>query len=101
MYCIINTVLYILYIHTLLYIAYYILSALYYSNCPISTQEMNLVASTWLRLKERVVNILARLEEAASLSYQIKLEVGPRVLGNLFDKVAGLVNTAAADGAEA
>ena len=52
---------------------------------------MRLVEKTWQRLRERVVSILSRLEEAASLSYQIKLDVGPRVLGGLFDKVAGLV----------
>ena len=46
----------------------------------------------WQQLKDRVVNILSRLEEAASLSYQIKLEVGPQILGNIFDKVAGLID---------
>lgn len=51
-------------------------------------QEMRLVERTWQQLRERIVGILARLEEAASLSYQIKLEVGPQVLGGLFDKVA-------------
>lgn len=55
-------------------------------------QEMRLVERTWQQLKDRVVNILGRLEEAASLSYQIKLEVGPQVLGGIFDKVAGLID---------
>jgi hypothetical protein len=50
------------------------------------------VERTWQQLRERVVGILERLEEAASLSYQIKLEVGPKVLGGLFDKVAGVVD---------
>lgn len=54
---------------------------------------MRLVEKTWQRLRERVVSILSRLEEAASLSYQIKLEVGPQVLGGLFDKVGGLSPT--------
>ena len=53
-------------------------------------QEMRLVEKTWQQLKDRVVTILGRLEEAASLSYQIKLEVGPVVLNNIFDRVAGL-----------
>lgn len=56
---------------------------------------MRLVDRTWQQLKDRVVSILGRLEEAASLSYQIKLEVGPQVLGGIFDKVAGLVNNSA------
>jgi flavin-binding protein dodecin len=56
-------------------------------------QELKLVSKTWQQLKERVVGILGRLEEAASLSYQIKLEVGPQVLGSLFDKVATAVNS--------
>lgn len=47
---------------------------------------------TWQQLKDRVVSILGRLEEAASLSYQIKLEVGPQVLGGIFDKVAGVTD---------
>ena len=50
---------------------------------------MRLVDKTWQQLKDRVVTILGRLEEAASLSYQIKLEVGPDVLSNFFDRVAG------------
>lgn len=53
---------------------------------------MRLVDRTWQQLKDRVVSILGRLEEAASLSYQIKLEVGPQVLSGIFDKVAGVTD---------
>jgi hypothetical protein len=61
-------------------------------------QEMRLVETSWAQLRERAVNILGRLEEAASLSYQIKLEVGPKILGNMFDRVAGLVDKTSSSG---
>ena len=41
---------------------------------------------TWLTIKKRVSSILRRLEEAAAQSYQIKLEVGPKVVGEMFDR---------------
>jgi hypothetical protein len=40
----------------------------------------------WEELKERMVNILTKLETAASVSYQIKLDIGPTDLLELFEK---------------
>eukprot|EP01038_Epipyxis_sp_PR26KG_P007336 gene7336-10000_t len=48
--------------------------------------ELHLVSDTWIRIKERVVGILTRLEEAALVSYQIKLEIGPSIVQQLFQK---------------
>jgi hypothetical protein len=45
-----------------------------------------MVSSTWTQIKQRVVRILTRLEEAASASYQIQLDVGPKTVRDLFDK---------------
>jgi hypothetical protein len=59
---------------------------------------MRLVETSWAQLRERAVSILGRLEEAASLSYQIKLEVGPKILGGMFDRVAGQVEKSTSSG---
>jgi hypothetical protein len=40
----------------------------------------------WAKLKERMVNILNKLDTAASLSYQIQLEVNPRKVAEMFDQ---------------
>ncbi len=53
-----------------------------------SLQELNLVAHSWQQIKSRVVRILTRLEEAASASYQITLDVGPKTVRDIFDKYA-------------
>jgi hypothetical protein len=45
-----------------------------------------MVSSSWTHIKQRVVRILTRLEEAASASYQIQLDVGPKAVIDLFDK---------------
>eukprot|EP01034_Spumella_vulgaris_P021879 gene21879-27954_t len=50
--------------------------------------ELNLVSNSWTQIKQRVVRILTRLEEAASASYQIQLDVGPKTVRDLFDKYA-------------
>ena len=47
---------------------------------------MNLTVKMWEELKERMVNIFTKLEAAASVSYQIKLDIGPRDLMELFEK---------------
>merc|ERR1719231_1829691 len=39
--------------------------------------SLKLISSTWTLIKNRLTNILARLETAASVSYQISLEVDP------------------------
>lgn len=51
-------------------------------------QELRLVDALWLQLKERVVSILTKLEIAATVSYQINLEVGPTQVAQSFDKQA-------------
>ncbi len=51
------------------------------------------MAESWQLITQRVVRILARLEEAASASYQIRLEVGPRTVKDLFDRVGHSVST--------
>jgi hypothetical protein len=48
-----------------------------------------LVPKLWLKLRDRVVTILERLEEAATMSYQISLEVGPQTVAMMFDRFAG------------
>ncbi len=40
----------------------------------------------WEDLRERIVNILTKLETAASVSYQIKLDISPQELVQLFEK---------------
>lgn len=49
-------------------------------------QELNLVAKGWQQIKNRVISILSRLEDAATASYQINLDVGPKTVQDLFDK---------------
>lgn len=48
--------------------------------------ELRLVQSMWTRLKDRMVSILTKLETAATVSYQIQLEINPRKVVELFDK---------------
>lgn len=45
-----------------------------------------MVPKGWQQIKNRVVSILSRLEDAASASYQLSLDVGPKVVQDLFDK---------------
>ena len=40
----------------------------------------------WKQIRDRINGILVRLEEAASASYQIKLDNGPTAVCALFDK---------------
>jgi hypothetical protein len=40
----------------------------------------------WNRIRDRVVGILTRLEEAALVSYQIKLDVGPKIVRDIFER---------------
>lgn len=54
-------------------------------KCDVDA-ELHLVDSLWLQLRERVVTILHKLETAATVSYQIVLEVGPRQVAQAFDK---------------
>lgn len=49
-------------------------------------QELHLVHQLWSIMRDRIVGILARLEKAAALSYQITFDVGPSSLKALFDK---------------
>lgn len=49
---------------------------------------MSLLSTSWQQIQQRVVRILTRLEEAASASYQIQLDVGPRAVRDIFDKFA-------------
>jgi hypothetical protein len=42
----------------------------------------------WTHLKERIVGIVKKLEAAASTSYQIKLDITPSQLSDIFDKYA-------------
>ena len=49
-------------------------------------QELHLVHRLWSIMRDRIVGILARLEKAAALSYQITFDVGPSSLKALFDK---------------
>lgn len=46
------------------------------------------MSKMWNHIKERMVNILRKLEAAASISYQIQLDVAPKDLIDLFDKYA-------------
>ena len=46
------------------------------------------MSKMWNQIKERMVNILKKLETAASISYQIQLDVSPKDLIDLFDKYA-------------
>lgn len=55
----------------------------------VYSQELELIAGSWQLIKQRVVRILSRMEEAASASYQIQLEVGPRAARDIFDRVSG------------
>lgn len=53
----------------------------------------------WSIMGNRIVSILARLEKAAALSYQITFDVGPSSLKALFDKhssSAGIADTSTA-----
>ncbi len=42
--------------------------------------------SIWSQLKERVVNVLTKLEAAANISYQISLDVGSKQAMQVFKK---------------
>lgn len=53
-----------------------------------TVQELNLMAKMWTQLKERIVSIVKKLEAAASTSYQIKLDITPSQLSDIFDKYA-------------
>lgn len=45
-----------------------------------------LVSKLWLKLRERMVNTINKLETAASLHYQIKLEISSRDCHECFEK---------------
>ncbi len=51
-------------------------------------KELNLMAKMWTQLKERILGIVKKLEAAASSSYQIKLDITPSQLSDIFDKYA-------------
>lgn len=62
-------------------------------------QELHLVHQLWSIMGDRILSILARLEKAAALSYQITFDVGPSSLKTLFDKhssSAGVADTSTA-----
>ena len=40
----------------------------------------------WQKIRDKTVDIVKKLEVAASASYQITLEIGPDVVGANFDK---------------
>lgn len=48
--------------------------------------ELQLIVHLWAKLKDRMVGILSKLDAAASVSYQIQLEINPRKVAELFDK---------------
>lgn len=43
---------------------------------------------TWQQIKDRVSGILIRLEDAAIASYQIKMDIGAKIVQEIFDKLA-------------
>jgi hypothetical protein len=49
--------------------------------------ECRLVATLWTKLRDRMVGILTKLDTAASVSYQIQLEISPGKVAELFDRM--------------
>lgn len=45
------------------------------------------MATLWSKLKDRMIGILTKLDTAASVSYQIQLEISPAKVADLFDKL--------------
>ena len=48
--------------------------------------DLDLVAALWKKIRDRVISILQKLEEAASASYQIELAVTPKMVKESFNK---------------
>jgi hypothetical protein len=51
-----------------------------------NNQDLSVLPRMWNALKERIVGIVSKLEAAASVSYQINLDVKPEQLTLLFDQ---------------
>ena len=45
-----------------------------------------MVTICWLKIRDRVTIILTKLVEAAEVSYQISLTVGPQMVKEIFNK---------------
>lgn len=48
--------------------------------------ELQLVSKLWNKIKSKIVDIVQKLETAASVSYQLAVEVSPQVVSSTFDK---------------